>query len=99
MENNYVGSTNNFNTNFSSPRNVVQGQNQGQVQGQSQGQQGQNDSVNRGGQKSDEKAKLPFMRKNNTAEEAEGIATTSPIRKAKTEGGKDIKTKTMKFHE
>ena len=46
MENNYVGSTNNFNTNFSSPRNVVQ------TQGQ-QGQQGQNDSLNRGGQKSD----------------------------------------------
>ena len=39
------------------------------------------------------------MRKNNTAEEVEGIATTSPIRKGKTEGGKDIKAKTMKFHE
>ncbi len=71
MENNYVGSTNNFNNNnFSSPRNVVQGQGQGQTQGQNQNQgQGQNDSLNnRGGQKSDEKSKLPFMRKNNTAE-------------------------------
>ena len=51
MDNNYnIAQTNNYaNNNFSSPRNVVQGQNQGQNQGQ-----GQNDSLNnRNHQKSD----------------------------------------------
>lgn len=59
VESNFV----NYN-NFSSPRNIVQGQ---------------NDSLRKG----DEKAKLPFMRKNNaTVEEAESTAL-SPLRKLK----------------
>lgn len=55
MDNNYnIAQTNNYaNNNFSSPRNVVQGQTQGQTQGQNQS-QGQNDSLNnRNPQKSD----------------------------------------------
>ena len=42
--------------------------------------QGQNESVNSRGQKSDEKGKLPFMRKNNpNVEEVEGTVMTTSI--------------------
>ena len=85
MENNFVSSGSNYN-NYSSPRNVVQGQ---------------NESVNSRGQKSDEKGKLPFMRKNNpNVEEVEGtVMTTSPLRKGKSTDGKDLKLRALKFHE
>jgi hypothetical protein len=52
-------------------------------------------------QNSSEKNKLPFMRKNNTVEEVETTAiNSSPVRKAKQgSGSRDIKSKSLKFHE